>query len=732
METLSGTVERITFFNPENGYSVVKIMPDSAVQPGTAARDGTVTVVGAMTELNAGENVRFTGQWVDDARYGRQFRAETVTPLLPTNPEGIVSYLSSGIVKGIGRRTAEKIVSHFGADTLAVLDTRPSGLYDVPGLRASLAAKLIAAWTDNQAARQAMIFLQGYGVSSRMAARIFRHYGAETITRVREDPYTLADEVFGIGFVRADAIARSMGLAPDARERLRAGLLYTLNQLASEGHTCAPRSQLIETAGELLKIDNPTRLSAVLDAQISASHLVSDSLPAGEYIYLPMYYHAERGAAQRLRALAAAPSQLMADVAKAGGPALVERAARAGEVALSEQQRAAVLAALTNKVSVLTGGPGTGKTTTLRTAIGALNALKATFMLASPTGRAAKRLSESTGCPASTIHRLLGYKPGEGFLRDENTPLETDVVVVDEASMLDLLLFYSLLKALRPQTHLLLVGDVDQLPSVGAGSVLQDVIAGGTAHVTRLQTIFRQGEDSHIVLNAHRINRGDAPFMDNQSADFFFFGEDDPAKAAELVVDIVANRLPQRFGYDPFDDVQVIAPMYRGPAGVTALNQALQAALNGSQRVAEKRLGGQLFRVGDKVMQTRNDYEKDVFNGDIGRVRAFNFDDSELQVVIDGRFITYDFAEAEALMLAYCISTHRSQGSEYPAVVIPLLTQHYMMLQRNLLYTAITRAKKTVVLVGSRRAVHLAVNNNQVAERHGGLLPRLRGNGKQP
>ena len=732
MDTLSGTVERVTYFNPENGYSVVKITPDSTVQPGAAARDGTVAVVGTMTELNPGESVRFTGQWFDDPRYGRQFRAETVTPLLPTNAEGIVSYLSSGIVKGIGRRTAEKIVKHFGADTLTILDTHPERLYDVPGLRASLAAKLAAAWAENQSARQAMIFLQGYGVGSRMAARIFRHYGAETIARVREDPYTLADEVFGIGFVRADAIARSMGLAPDAHTRLRAGLLYTLNQLANAGHTCAPRGLLVQTAGDLLKVENPARLSAVLDAQIAGGHLISDTLPRGEFIYLPLYFYAERGAAQRLRALATAMSQLMRAAASAGGAALVERVARESQVALTAQQRDAVLAALTNKVSVLTGGPGTGKTTTLRTVINALNTLKATFALASPTGRAAKRLSESTGCPASTIHRLLGYKPGEGFLRDESSPLEVDVVVVDEASMLDLLLFYSLLKALRSQTHLLLVGDVDQLPSVGAGSVLQDIIASGTAHVTRLKTIFRQGEHSHIVLNAHRINQGDMPLMDNQSADFFFFGEDDPQKAAELVVDIVVNRLPQRFGYDPFDDVQVIAPMYRGPAGVTALNQALQAALNGSQRVAEKRLGGQLFRVGDKIMQTRNDYEKDVFNGDIGRVRAFNFDDGELEVVIDGRLVAYDFTEAEALMLAYCISTHRSQGSEYPAVVIPLLTQHYMMLQRNLLYTAITRAKKTVVLVGSRRAVYLAVNNNQVAERHGGLLPRLQSEMGQP
>lgn len=725
METLSGTVERVTFFNPQNGYSVVKITPDSPVQPGAAARDGTVAVVGTMTELSPGENVRFTGQWFNDPRYGLQFRAETMTPLLPTNAEGIVNYLSSGIVKGIGRRTAKKIVEHFGTETLNVLDTQPERLYDVPGLRPSLAAKLAAAWAENQAARQAMIFLQSCGVGSRMAARIFRHYGAETIARVRQDPYTLADEVFGIGFVRADAIARSMGLAPDAPTRLRAGLLYALNQLANEGHTCAPRRLLIQTAGELLKVENLAHLGAALDAQIAAGNLISDTLPGGEFIYLPLYFHAERGAAQRLRALASTSSQLMRAANKMDSSALIERLARASQIALTAQQRSAVLAALANKVSVLTGGPGTGKTTALRTLISALEALKATFALASPTGRAAKRLSESTGYPASTIHRLLGYNPSEGFLYDESNPLDVDVVIVDEASMLDLLLFYSLLKALRPATHLLLVGDVDQLPSVGAGNVLQDVIASGVAHVTRLQKIFRQGEHSHIVFNAHRVNQGDMPLMNNQSDDFFFFSVDNPQQAADLVVDLVVNRLPQRFGYDPFDDIQVIAPMYRGPAGVIALNQALQAALNGSKWVAEKRIGGQLFRVGDKVMQTRNDYEKDIFNGDIGRVHAFNFDNDNMQVVIDGRIITYDFIEAEALMLAYCISTHRSQGSEYPAVVIPLLTQHYMMLQRNLLYTAITRAKQTVVLVGSHQAVYLAVSNNRVAKRYSGLLPRL-------
>jgi exodeoxyribonuclease V alpha subunit len=358
--------------------------------------------------------------------------------------------------------------------------------------------------------------------------------------------------------------------------------------------------------------------------------------------------------------------------------------------------------------------------------IGALEELDFDFSLASPTGRAAKRLSEATGYPASTIHRLLGYSPQEGFTHDEDNPLDIDMLIVDEASMIDLVLFYDLLKALKPETHLMLVGDIDQLPSVGAGNVLRDVIDSQIAYVTRLEMIFRQSEDSHIVLNAHRINNGDAPFMSNQSSDFFFFSEEDPVLAAQLVVDIVKHRLPSKFGVDPIDDVQVIAPMYRGPVGVNALNEALQKALNGDKRYAEKQLQGRLFRVGDKVMQTRNNYDKDVFNGDIGRITAINFEDGELEVIIDGSYVYYDWSEAEELMHAYCISTHRSQGSEYPVVVMPLLTQHYMMLQRNLLYTAVTRAKQTVVLVGSRRAVHLAVKNNKVAQRYTGLLPRLR------
>lgn len=732
METLSGVVERITFYNPDSGYTVLRLQPDSKLPD--AARDGTVTVVGIMPELAPGETVRFDGVWVSDPRYGRQFRAEMVQPFVPTTEDGLIAYLSSGIVRGIGPRTAERIVQHFGDQTVEVLTHQPDRLREV--LKPALADKLAQAWADNQAARQTLIFLQGCGISSRIAARIYKEYGAETIARVTADPYQLADDVFGIGFIRADAIARKFGVPPEAPGRLRAGLHYTLNRLSNDGHTYAPRPTLIRSALELLEIEagdgTQARLSAVLDGQIAAGELIQETVvrSAGDRVqavYLPLYHRAEVGAAYRLRRLAEAPSTLVAAWGRTDWEAFLGELARRGQVALTPQQQAAVKAALTTKISVLTGGPGTGKTTTLQLVIQALESVRRPFKLASPTGRAAKRLSEATGQPASTIHRLLGFSPDGFFLHDEEMPLEADLVVIDEASMLDLLLFDSLLKALRPTTHLLLVGDVDQLPSVGAGSVLRDVIASGLAHVTRLDTIFRQDEHSLIVWNAHRVNQGQMPVLDNRSDDFFFFSADDPRQAANLVVDIVANRLPAKFGIDPVDDVQVIAPMYRGPVGVHALNEALQQALNGSPRRAEKRLGGRVFRAGDKVIQLRNNYEKDVFNGDIGRITGINFDDGELEVLVDGRYVYYDWSEADELTLAYCISTHRSQGGEYPVVVLPLHTQHYMLLQRNLLYTAITRARRMVVVVGMHKAIFLAVQNNRVTERYGLLLERLQG-----
>ncbi len=730
MEILKGSVERITYYNEESGYSVVKIKADKRY-PTAEARDGTITVVGVMPEPGVGTNMQFDGSWVDDPRYDKQFRAEMTTPLMPTTEAGIVGYLSSGIVKGIGPKTAQKIVDYFGSETIDVLDRQPERLSEVPGLKRELAKILKIAWAENQAVRQTMIFLQGYGVSSKMATRIFQHYGSDTINKVKENPFALADEVFGIGFMRADEIARNMGLERDSQHRIRAGLHYALNQLAKEGHVYMPRPALVEKAGQMLGIDNYELIEAVLGSEIFVNKLVGEKLelPDGgdiEAVYLWSFYHAERSAAHRLRDLTEFPSPITEEARTINWKAFLRDLAAENQIDLTDQQQGAVKAALTNKVSVLTGGPGTGKTTTLRMVIQALEELDFKFALASPTGRAAKRLSDATEHPASTIHRMLGYVPGEGFVYDEDQPLDVDMLIVDEASMIDLLLFFDLLKALKPETHLMLVGDVDQLPSVGAGNVLRDVIESGIAHVTRLQMIFRQDENSHIVVNAHRINNGDAPYMDNNSKDFYFFGEEDPVRAAELIVDIVKNRLPNKFGVDPLDEVQVIAPMYRGPVGVHALNEALQKALNGDQRVAEKQLGGRLFRAGDKVMQTRNNYDKEVFNGDIGRISGIDFEDQTLEIVFDNQYVFYEFGEADELIHAYCISTHRSQGSEYPVVVMPLMTQHYMMLQRNLLYTAVTRAKKMVVLVGSRRAVHMAVQNNKVAERYSGLLQRLR------
>ena len=729
-DSITGVIERTTYYNPSNGYSVIKITPDKKM-PGAQARDGTVTVVGTLAELAPGETVEFTGYWIDDAKYGKQFRAETFTPSQPNSLDGIRRYLSSGIVKGIGEATADKIVKHFGKDTLNVLNADPTRLNEVHSLKPGLAEKLVKAWNENAGIRQTMIFLQEYGVTSKMAKRIYDYYGTTTIDTVKRNPYLLADDVFGIGFMRADQLAQAMGFAHDSIERIRAGLNYALNQLASEGHTCVPRGMLLDSAQTLLKLESSIapRIEEALQMQLMRGDLIEDRIPVKGVetvvTYLPNYHHAENAAAKRLRQMAKSTSKIQTKNKKTDWAKLLKKLSKEDKIGLTEQQQGAVIAALTSKINVLTGGPGTGKTTTLKMVLAALEEGDFNVVLASPTGRAAKRLGEATGHTASTIHRLLGYG-GEGFTLDEDSPVDADMVIVDEASMLDIQLLHALLKAIKPETHLMLVGDIDQLPSVGAGNVLRDVIDSGIAHVTRLEVIFRQDEGSHITLNAHRINAGDLPYMDNRASDFYFFGSDDPMVAAELVVDIVLNRLPRKFDIDPLEQVQVIAPMYRGPVGVDNLNTALQAALNGNPKMAQKKFGDKIFRVGDKVMQMRNNYEKDVYNGDIGRISGIDFEDSSMEVVVDGRYVTYEFTEAmEELVLAYCISTHKSQGSEYPIVVMPVMTQHYMMLQRNLLYTAITRAKQAVVLVGDRKAVAMAVKNNKVAERFSGLIYRL-------
>lgn len=729
-ESLIGTVERITFYNEDNGWGVIRISPNGKY-PAAAALDGTITVVGVMPELVEGEMARFTGKWVNNPQYGLQLRALTVFPIAPKSKDGIIRYLAD-TMDGIGDRRAERIYNHFGEKTMEVLDNTPERVFEVTGIPRKELQNLILQWSQNRAQRQIMIHLQSYGITSRLAKKIYHEYGSETLRMIQNDPYQLADDVHGIGFKKADTIAQGMGIKPDSRVRLRAGLIYALSQMANDGHTFAPRIVLMKTAAALLGVQDSTALMEELQTQILAGRFITDTLHINnmpvDAIYLPVFYHSEKRAAERLKKIAYTTSELQKQMKGTNWKNYLLELSKQNEVTLSDQQQSAVKAALIEKVSVLTGGPGTGKTTTLQMVINALEKEGIPYELASPTGRAAKRLSEATGRQAQTIHRMLGFsREAGGFEHNEDNPLKADFIIVDETSMLDLLLFHNLLKATKPNAHLMLVGDVDQLPSVGAGNVLNDVLNSQIVNVTRLTQIFRQASHSHIVTNAHRINHGDMPYMENNSDDFFFFSIADPIEAGRMIVDIVVNRLEKKVGdYDRMNDVQVIAPMYRGAIGVNALNQALQEKLNPpNYRTAEKRLNGILFRVGDKVMQTRNNYEKEVFNGDIGRIRAFDFEENTMEVIIDERIITYNFDETDELIHAYCISTHRSQGSEYPIVVMPLMTQHYMMLQRNLLYTAITRAKKMVVLVGDKKAVYIAVNNNKVAARYSGLLNRL-------
>ncbi len=724
-DTLSGSVERVTYYNGETNYCVLRLRP-AQLRLGS---EELVTVVGTMPEVQPGESLRLEGEWTAHPRFGRQFRAETVTQVRPTTVEAIRRYLGSGLVKGIGPVTARKIVDYFGLDTLDVLDRTPGRLLDVPGVGRHRAGLIAQAWVEQRQIKDVMLFLQGHGVSAGLAVKIYKVYGDQSIALVSRDPYRLARDIFGIGFRTADKIARDLGLPPDSPGRIGAGLAHTLNTATEEGHVFLPRTALVEQAASMLEVSPEvvdeaiTRLGAQGEIVVE---IVPDGLERIEACYLPPLYHSEKGAAIRLRTLIESPASRLADLQRGGVQALPQGA---GGVDLTPQQAEAVRLTLTHKVSVLTGGPGTGKTTTLRALIDVLARTRHRFMLASPTGRAAKRLSEATGQPARTIHRMLGFSPAEyGFTYNEDNPLDADLIVIDEVSMLDLALFYNLLKAISPDTHLLLVGDVDQLPSVGAGDVLRDVIRSGRVPLTRLDVIFRQAETSQIIRNAHRINQGESPDTSNRSDDFFVFIEEDPALAAELLVDVVKQRIPHKFKLDALDDIQVLSPMYRGPVGVLALNEALQEALNPSlARKAERRLAGRLFRVGDKVIQTRNNYDKDVFNGDIGRIHSFDMTDQVMTVVIDGRFVKYDWAEADELAHAYCISVHRAQGGEYPCVVVPVMTQHYMMLQRNLLYTAVTRARQLVVLVGTRKAIAIAVKNDQVARRWSALGWRIRG-----
>ena len=710
MEYLSGVVERITYENGESGFRVIKIK--------SRGFSDLVTVVGNLATVNIGSIVRLRGEWRADRRYGRQFVALDCQETMPATAAGIEKYLGSGLIKGIGPVFARRIVSRFKEETLQVLEERAEYLAEVEGIGPKRLEMIKRAWQEQKEIRNVMLFLQGHGVSPAYAVKIFKAYGNQSIDLVRANPYRLADDIWGIGFKTADKIARQLGFDQNSFERCRSGMVFVLNELSNEGHCYAGRGQLAEEAERMLEIGRPL-VEATLERMIEDKTVIADE---GDSIYLPPFYHSEVGTARRIREILAAESGYRgAEVGR-----VVEAVERDEGIRYDGLQQEAIRTAVASKLMVLTGGPGTGKTTTTQAIIKVFERLGAVVLLAAPTGRAAKRLAEATGREAKTIHRLLEYRPPEGYQRDAENPLECDVLIVDEASMIDLVLMYNLLKALPDRAVLILVGDVDQLPSVGAGNVLRDIIDSGVASVVRLDRIFRQAQGSAIITNAHRVNRGEFPRLrGGRGSDFFFIEEDDPARVVEIIRELCTRRLPEYFGVDPASDIQVLCPMQRGETGAQNLNAVLQEALNKSE--VSLRHGGTVYRLGDKVMQIKNNYDKNVFNGDIGKIVEIDAEMRTLAISFDGNRVEYDATELDEVVLAYAITIHKSQGSEFKIVVAPLTTQHYVMLRRNLLYTCITRAREAMVLVGSKRAVGMAVRNNQTARRNTRLGERLEG-----
>ncbi|WP_327689258.1 ATP-dependent RecD-like DNA helicase [Streptomyces tubercidicus] len=729
---VEGVLERITYANEENGYTVAR------VDTGRGSGD-LLTVVGALLGAQPGESLRMEGRWGSHPQYGKQFTVENYTTVLPATIQGIRRYLGSGLIKGIGPRIADRIVEHFGTDTLDIIEGEPGRLVEVPGLGPKRTKLIGAAWEEQKAIKEVMVFLQGVGVSTSIAVRIYKKYGDAAISVTRNEPYRLAADVWGIGFLTADRIAQSVGIPHDSPDRVKAGLQYALSQSTDQGHCFLPEEQLIADAVKLLQVDTGLVIDCLAELAADPEGVVREKVPGGgdgappvTAVYLVPFHRAEISLAGRLTRLLRTDEDRMPAFRDVDwGRALAWLARRTGAELAPEQQQAVRLA-LTEKVAVLTGGPGCGKSFTVRSVVELARAKKATVVLAAPTGRAAKRLSELTGAEASTVHRLLELKPGGDAAYDADRPLDADLVVVDEASMLDLLLANKLVKAVPPGAHLLLVGDVDQLPSVGAGEVLRDLLDGsGPVPAVRLTRIFRQAQQSGVVTNAHRINSGTPPLTSGM-ADFFLFAEEDAEEAGRLTVDVVARRIPAKFGLDPRRDIQVLTPMHRGPAGAGALNGLLQQAVTPARPdLPERRFGGRVFRVGDKVTQIRNNYEKGrngVFNGTVGVVTALDCDEQQLTVRTDeDEEVPYDFDELDELAHAYAVTIHRSQGSEYPAVVIPVTTSAWMMLQRNLLYTAVTRAKRLVVLVGSRKALGQAVRTVSAGRRCTALDHRLAG-----
>lgn len=732
---LRGVVERITYQNPDNGYTVLKCAVKNY--------GDLVTVVGSLLDVNVGSVLLIDGSWKVDSKYGRQFLAKTWEETMPATVFGIEKYLGSGLVRGVGPGFAKRIVQKFGTDTIAVMEADIDRLREVEGIGEKRIRQIKESWERQKEIKNVMLFLQEHGVTTSFAAKIYKQYGNESVEKMKENPYQLADDIWGIGFKTADGIGEKLGFEKESFVRLRSGIMYTLSSLADEGHVYAQRDQLVKKAAQLLEAEEPG-IVMTLDHMLAEGDLIRQETgkeyagdgvgTAADAIYLPPFYYAETGAANKLKRLGEAPAKdrlwtsLQNARKKTGNENLsidVAHIEKQVHMEYDPVQAEAIRTAAAAKVLILTGGPGTGKTTTVQGIIAAYRAFGLKILLAAPTGRAAKRMTETAGLEAKTIHRLLEYKPPEGWQRNEEHPLEGDVLIVDECSMIDVVLMNALLKAVPSGMRLVLVGDIDQLPSVGAGNVLRDIMDSGCFPVIRLTRIFRQAQTSRIITNAHKINDGRMPDISNgRDTDFFFIEKEEPEEASLEIVNLVKNKLP-RYYHVSSEEIQVLTPMQKGTAGAASLNLALQEALN--PQGDGLRRSGYVYRVNDKVMQVRNNYEKEVFNGDIGRIVSVDMAERTLKVSFDDRLVEYDVTELDELALAYAATIHKSQGSEYPIVVLPVLMSHFVMLQRNLIYTGITRAKKILVLVGTRKALSYAVKNAGAAKRNTLLKERLTG-----
>lgn len=732
---IRGVVERITYQNPDNGYTVLKC----AVKNYT----DLVTVVGSLMDVNVGSVLLIDGNWKVDSRYGRQFMAETWEETMPATVFGIEKYLGSGLIKGVGPKFAKRIVQKFGTDTIEVIESDVKRLREVEGIGEKRIRLIAESWEKQKEIKNVMLFLQDHGVNTSFAAKIYKQYGNESVEKVKENPFRLADDIWGIGFKTADSIAEKLGFGKEAFVRLRSGIMYTLSNLADEGHVYARKDQLIRKAAELLEAEEAS-IVMTLDQMLKDEDLIlqrflrerpeDGETELLEAVYLPAFYYAETGVANKLRRLAASPAgdrlweSLQEARRKAGRENIsidVRHIEKQTHMEYDEIQAEAIRQAAGSKILILTGGPGTGKTTTIQGMIAAYRSFGLRILLAAPTGRAAKRMTETTGLEAKTIHRLLECKPPEGYQKNEEQPLEGDVLIVDECSMIDIVLMNALLKAVPSGMRLVFVGDIDQLPSVGAGNVLRDMIDADCFPVIRLTRIFRQAQTSRIIMNAHRINEGKLPDISNgKDTDFFFIHKEDPEEAAAEIIELVTRKLC-RYYRTPANEIQVLTPMQKGVVGAASLNIALQEAIN--PQGEGLRRSGFVYRPGDKVMQIRNNYDKEVFNGDIGIIESVDLGERLLKVRFDNRLVEYDATELDELVHAYATTIHKAQGSEYPIVVMPVLMNHYVMLQRNLIYTGITRAKKILVLVGTKKALSYAVRNVTVTRRNTLLKERLLG-----